>query len=110
MERNRNVERQLVMLRWLVIAAAALMMVGAVAWQKIAVGVAVAVAFNGALALTGRVPRAAGVNQKLTAFAWVFDIVFLSAAVGVSLPGAGARHKQVSLFFIRPRVEENHQF
>ena len=85
MDQTRNVERQLVLLRWLVIVVAALMLAGPVAWQKIAIGVAAAAAFNGALMLTGRLPRGAAWNKRLTAFAWVFDILILSAAVGVSL-------------------------
>ncbi len=85
MEQNRNVERQLVRLRWLVIAAAILMLAGPVAWQKIACGVAAAAAYNGALMLTARQPRRADWNKRLTAGAWVFDILILSAAVGVSL-------------------------
>jgi putative nucleotidyltransferase with HDIG domain len=85
MKQSRNMERQLVLLRWLVIVVAALMLAGSVAWQKIAVGVAVAAAYNAALMLSPRVPTGAAWNRRLMAFAWAFDIVWLSAAVGVSL-------------------------
>ncbi len=85
MEQNPNLARQLVLLRWLVIGAAGLMLTGAVAWQKIAVGVAVAAAYNGALMLTACLPRAAAWNKRLTAWAWVFDSVIISAAVAISV-------------------------
>ena len=85
MEHSPNGERQLVRLRWLVIAAAGLMLAGPVSWQKIALGVALAAAYNGAMMLAGRVPRGAEWAKRLMAFAWIFDMLMISAAVGISL-------------------------
>lgn len=87
MEQTRNVERQLVLLRWLVMVVAGLMLAGAVPWQKIGVGMAVMAAYNAALILSARQARGAAWNKRLTAFAWAFDVLVLSAAVGVSLRG-----------------------
>lgn len=85
MENNQNKARNLVLLRWMVIVAAGLMLAGAVPWQKIALGIAVAAAYNSALMLSARAPRGADWNKRLTACAWGFDLVVVSAAVGVSL-------------------------
>lgn len=85
MEQNRNVERQMVLLRWLVIAASGLMLAGAVPWREIAVGVGVAALYNGARMVTGRLPRMDSWNRRLKSGAWIFDIILLSLAVGISL-------------------------
>lgn len=85
MEQSRNVERQLVLLRWLVIVVAALMLAGAIPWPQIVVGAAIAAVYNAALMLSDRAPRGAEWNKRLAAVAWLFDVVLLSAAVGVSL-------------------------
>ncbi len=61
------------------------MLVGVVPWPKIALGIAFAAAYNGALMLSARTPRAADWNTRLTTWAWAFDLVVISAAVGVSL-------------------------
>jgi putative nucleotidyltransferase with HDIG domain len=85
MEQSRNIERRLVLLRWLVMVVAGLMLAGAVPWQKIAAGMAFVAAYNAALMLTAGLPRQAVWNGRLNALAWVFDVLVLSAAVGVSL-------------------------
>lgn len=85
MEQNRNVERQMVLLRWVVIAVAGLMLAGAVPWQKVAVGIAAAAIYNAARMLSDRMERGTAWNKRLKAWAWIFDLVLLSAAVGASL-------------------------
>ncbi len=85
MEQTRNVERQLVLLRCLVLGAAGLMLAGAVPWQEIGAGIACMAAYNAAIMLSARQARGADWNKRLTTLAWVFDILLLSAAVGVSL-------------------------